>query len=198
MVEYHTVRIRLWNKIYWLSNLKRHRTTVKITLNFMHFDTDIARIRHLPQIYDHFKRAGWWLRKTFFAKHRSETPAVVVDLGVDEAENLLGSYFFEPGWEMSYHYYNEVLNMRRVECISSDEHSDIRWWQVHIRGYCHERDDDETCAKLELTAHFEPEPIEHPDEHLSEEFIDIRRGNEVLVELLEKSSISYTKIRDWP
>lgn len=160
------------------------------------FDLDISRIKNFPEIAWFFVRGFRWGRKTFFSKPRSKTPAVFVKMGVGEAQELLGNHFFEPGWETSYEYHGEDLNMRRAECVNGEE-SNIRWWQVHIRGYCHEQDDAGTCTKLELAGHFEPEPLEHPKKHASGEFIDIPRGNEVLVELLEENSVPYTKIRDW-
>jgi hypothetical protein len=74
----------------------------------------------------------------------------------------------------------------------------IEWWQVHIRGYCHARDGPRnTCSQLELTAHFEPEPVEYPDAHLSGNFIDVARGNRVLVDVLEENDVPYRKVGDW-
>ncbi|MFB6256976.1 MAG: hypothetical protein ABEH58_09685 [Haloplanus sp.] len=90
---------------------------------------------------------------------------------------------------MSYHYHNEIVNVRRVQYIDGHP-SGLDWWQTHIRGYDHP-------DGLELTAHLEPEPAEHPDAHLNGEFIDVRRGNETLVGILEADGVAFERIGDW-
>jgi hypothetical protein len=70
---------------------------------------------------------------------------------------------------------------------------DLPWWQVHIRGYRH---DDP--SGLELTAHFEAEPAEHPEEHLEHLGIDVARGNAVLRRILDEAGVEYTLSPDWP
>ena len=157
----------------------------------MTFDIDTGRLRHLPETpLRALRHSFWWFRKTFFSKPKPENPAVVVEMGEDEAEAFLGEHFFEPGWEMSYHYHNEIVNVRRVRYIG-DHPSGLRWWQTHIRGYEHP-------DGLELTAHLEPEPAEHPDAHLDGEFIDVHRGNETLVGILEDDGVGFQRIGDWP
>lgn len=163
----------------------------------MAFDTDVDRLRHLPDLLGQLKRAYWWVRKTFFTKQPPENPAVLVDMSTDDAEALFGQHFFEPGWEMSYNYHNEVVNLRRVQHVPETGPTSLEWWQVHIRGYCHDRHPNGTCRELELVAHLEPEPIEHPDAHISGRFIDVARGNEVVVDLLERNDIAYETIGDW-
>lgn len=164
----------------------------------MPLDTDLDRLRHLPDVLGQLKRACWWIRKTFFARQPPENPAVIVDMSVADAEALFGQHFFEPGWELSYYYHKEELNLRRATHLPDRGPQNLAWWQVHIRGYCHARHPaDGTCSQLELVAHLEPEPVEHPDAHLSGQFIDVPRGNEVLVELLEANDVPYEKIGDW-
>jgi hypothetical protein len=156
----------------------------------MTFDTDRGRLRHLPETpLRALKWSFWWLRKTFFSKPKPENPAVVVDMTEGEAEAFLGERFFEPGWEMSYHYHNEIVNVRRVQYVG-DHPSGLEWWQTHVRGYAHP-------SGLELTAHVEPEPAEHPDAHLDGEFVDVSRGNATLVELLEADGIEFERIGSW-
>jgi len=157
----------------------------------MTFDTDLGRLRHLPEApLRTLKWSFWWLRKTFFSKPKPENPAVVVDMDESAAEAFLGAHFFEPGWEMSYHYHNEIVNVRRVRYLD-DHPSGLHWWQTHIRGYTHP-------DGLELTAHLEPEPAEHPDAHLDGEFIDVSRGNATLVGLLREADVEFRRIGDWP
>jgi hypothetical protein len=157
----------------------------------MGIDTDIGRLRHLTETpLRALKWSFWWLRKTFFSKPKPENPAIVVDMSEDEAEAFLGEHFFEPGWEMSYHYHNEVVNVRRVQYVG-DHASGLQWWQTHIRGYDHPEG-------LELTAHFEPEPAEHPDAHLDAELIDVPRGNATLAGILEAAEVEFRRIGEWP
>ncbi|GAB6861416.1 hypothetical protein ACFR97_06195 [Haloplanus litoreus] len=157
----------------------------------MTFDTDLGRLRHLTEApLRALKWSFWWLRKTFFSKPKPENPAVVVDMGESAAEAFLGTHFFEPGWEMSYHYHNEVVNVRRVRYLD-DHPSGLHWWQTHVRGYAHP-------DGLELTAHLEPEPAEHPDAHLDGEFIDVPRGNATLVGLLREADVEFRRIGNWP
>ena len=157
----------------------------------MAFDTDYDRLRHLPKTpLRALRRSFWWLRKTFFSKPKPENPAVVVDMAESEAEAFLGERFFEPGWEMSYHYHNEILNVRRVRYVG-DHPSGMEWWQTHVRGYDHPEG-------MELTAHVEPEPAEHPDAHLGGEYVDVARGNATLVDLLDDGGVGFRRIGDWP
>ncbi|WP_251343285.1 hypothetical protein [Haloplanus halophilus] len=156
----------------------------------MVFELDIERLRHLPETpLRALKRSFWWVRKTFFSKPKPENPAVVVAMDEPEAEAFLGERFFEPGWEMSYSYRNEIVNLRRVRYVR-DHPSGLEWWQTHIRGYVHP-------DGLELAAHFEPEPAEHPDAHVSGEFIDVPRGNATLVGILEDAGVGFQRIGDW-
>jgi hypothetical protein len=157
----------------------------------MHFGTDIGRLRHLPETpLRALRRSFWWIRKTFFSKPKPQNPAVVVAMDEAEAVAFLGERFFEPGWEMSYSYRNEIVNVRRVRYLR-DHSSGLHWWQTHIRGYDHP-------DGLELAAHVEPEPAEHPDEHVSGEFIDVPGGNATLVGLLDDGDVEFRRIGDWP
>jgi len=157
----------------------------------MPFDFDTDRLRHLPETpLRALRHSFWWIRKTFFSKPKPSNPAVVIDMSESETEAFLGERFFEPGWEMSYHYHNEVVNVRRVQYLD-DQPSGLRWWQTHIRGYPHP-------DGLELTAHLEPEPAEHPDAHLDGEFIDVPRGNATLVGILEEEGVTFERIGTWP
>jgi hypothetical protein len=156
----------------------------------MAFDTDLGRLRSLPETpLRALKRSFWWVRKTFFSKPKPENPAVVVDMDEETVEAFLGTHFFEPGWEMSYHYRNEIVNLRRVQYVA-DHPSGMEWWQTHIRGYDHP-------DGIELAAHFEPEPAEHPDAHLSGDHIDVPAGNATLAGLLEEAGVGFQRIGDW-
>jgi hypothetical protein len=148
--------------------------------------TLIDRIRHLGDTpLANARRSIWWIRKTFFTKPRSSTPALVVPLSKPEATHLLGRHHFEPGWETSYRYRGEILNLRRAEHV--DHSSGLNWWQVHIRGYNHPNG-------LELAAHFETEPTEHPDAHIELFKLDVERGMATLTQLLDEHELEYNKL----
>jgi hypothetical protein len=156
----------------------------------MTFEFDVERLRHLPETpLRALRHSFWWFRKTFFSKSKPENPAIVVSMDEPEAEAFLGERFFEPGWEMSYHYRNEIVNMRRVRYVR-DHPSGMHWWQTHIRGYEHP-------DGLELASHFEPEPAEHPDAHVDGDYIDVPRGNATLVGILEDAGVEFRRIGDW-
>jgi hypothetical protein len=134
----------------------------------------------------------WWIRKTAFTTEKTDNPYLVVEMTKQEAQEFFGTHHFEPGWEMSYSFRGEILNLRRVVWAHVPEYPDLPWWQVHIRGY--RRDDP---PGLELTAHFEAEPAEHPKEHLDHLGIDVPRGNAVMQRLLDEGGIPYETSDDW-
>ena len=140
------------------------------------FALDEDRLRNLPHgILGRLIPLLWWIRKTFFSKPKPANLGVLVERPLDEITTILGRNHFEPGWELSYNYHNEILNLRRVEYDPSVLPG-CEWFQVHIRGYQY----DET--RLELAAHFETEPTEHPDMHINEIGIDVERGNVALMD----------------
>lgn len=147
--------------------------------------TDLDRIRHLPEGPLKMARLSlWWLRKTFFSKPKPPNPAVFVELTESEIVGLLGQEYFEPGWEISYSYRNEALNLRRVEYVP-DHELGFTWWQVHIRGY------EAAGDRFELAAHFELEPTEYPRSHINKVGIDVPRGNRALMEILDERGVAY-------
>ncbi|WP_136589211.1 hypothetical protein [Salinigranum halophilum] len=157
-----------------------------------HLSTDPGRLKAVPDVAEQLLRVYWWLRKTVFTHEKTDNPYLVVELTKSEAQEFFGRHHFEPGWEMSYSFRGEILNLRRVEWAHVPAFPDLPWWQVHIRGYRHDDPDG-----LELTAHFEPEPAEHPEEHLEHLGIDVPRGNAVLQQMLDEAGIAYTTSPDW-
>lgn len=155
--------------------------------------TDLERIRHLPEgPLKMTKFALWWTRKTVFTKTKPDNPAFFVTMREEEIVELLGREYFEPGWELSYSYRNERLNLRRVEYVPDHpEHPDYKWWQVHIRGYYHGPEDGFEKDTFELAAHFEVEPTEYPRPHVEQVGLEIRRGAEALRDILNAHGIEY-------
>lgn len=155
------------------------------------FDTDLARLRRIAETpLKNLRFSLWWIRKTFFTKQRSTTDSVIVARSKSELKELFGERFFEPGWETSYHYKNEILNYRRVE-YDDEQSPPIAWWQTHIRGYPYNPGTDPEAGQVELEAHYEPEPVEHPAAHLSEQHIDVQTGMEAMQAVLDGCDIDY-------
>ncbi|EMA28457.1 hypothetical protein [Halobiforma nitratireducens] len=125
-------------------------------------------------------------RGRFFTRPKPPEPAIVVDLTVDEVERLLGEEHFAPNWDLSFAYFGEVCNLRRVEYVA-DHPLGYRWWQVHVRGYHHP-------DGIELTAHFETNPSESPDAHVDRVGIDVPRGLKSLRDVLEAHNVPYESI----
>lgn len=126
------------------------------------------------------------MRGRFFTRPKPLEPSVLVSLSAADAERLLGEHHFAPNWDMSFAYFGEVCNLRRVEYVA-DHQSGYEWWQVHVRGYHHPEG-------LELTAHFETDPSESPDAHVDRIGIDIDRGLEELKRVLESNDVPYRSL----
>lgn len=141
------------------------------------------RLRHVHEApLKNLRRSVWWLRKAFFTKPRTETPAYLVGLAEPEVVRLFGTRHFEPGWDLSYNYHGEMLNLRRTEYV---DHERYNWWQVHVRGFLHEE------GGIELTAHYETEPAEHPDAHVRLYGLDVERGMRTLRNVLDEEGVEY-------
>lgn len=161
-------------------------------------DTETSRFRpsldRIKRIADaplsNLRLSGWWIRKTFFTRPRSATDFVRVSRSKPELRELFGRNYFEPGWETSYQFRNEILNYRRVEYDGRDR-PPIDWWQVHIRGYPIPPGAGKDATEIELTAHYEPEPVEHPDAHVGKGYIDLHRGMEVMRDILDDNDVDY-------
>jgi hypothetical protein len=143
------------------------------------------RLRHIHEApLKNLRRSFWWVRKTFFTKQRTPTPSYLVDMTKPEIVRLFGRRHFEPGWEMSYNYHGEILNIRRVKYV---DHETYDWWQVHIRGFPHDEG-------TELTAHYETEPAEHPDAHIQLYGLDVDQGMTAVRKILEDEGIDYDRL----
>ncbi len=143
----------------------------------------IDRLKHIHETpLRNIRHSIWWVRKTFFTKQRSESPAYLVDMEKPEVMARFGRHYFEPGWELSYNYRGEVLNIRRVEYREETQYD---WWQVHIRGYVHDG------GGTELTAHYETEPTEHPDAHVDLVGLEIEYAMDAVGRILDTEGIEY-------
>lgn len=115
-------------------------------------------IESLPAwVYRRLKRTYDKLRVLLFTKQVDERDIVVeAHVSLDELRDLLGDAYFTNGWELSYNYKDEDMNMRRP--LRKDD--TYEWYQTHVRGW--RQDDGPT--KLEI--HEDLEPTEHPYYHL--------------------------------
>lgn len=133
-----------------------------------------VNIRNLP--WSELKRLFYQFRQRFFSKPRPERVHLETDADLDTVREELGSLFplisqaseemgfvggfgFTNGWEISYRYYGEDLNMRIPVRLDDD----YRWYQLHIRGF------EGAGIELEnwLDVHLELEPSEYPEGHLN-------------------------------
>lgn len=145
-------------------------------------EIDPDRVLNLGDVpWNTLRHAFLWGKKTFVTDDRSNVPTLRVDATKSEIQEVLGRRYFEPNWEFSTYYAGEVLNLRRVQFVAHDR---ITWWQIHIRGF-------QDGESLELDPHWEPEPTEHPDAHLSEAYISVERGIEMLEHILSEADVAY-------
>ena len=105
---------------------------------------------------------------------------------VGELREVLGERHFTNAWELSYQYEGEDLNMRRPLY----KHDEYNWYQLHVRGF--ETED----GYVEVHAHIELEPTEHPYEHISETNFNTEDGKRRLQSVLDGAGITYTAIDD--
>lgn len=156
-------------------------------------EIDYERLENLPEGVGTILRwAWWWIRKTFAVKDETgPRPALIVPRSKWEIERQLGRHYFEPGWELSYYYKGEILNLRRPEFVDYDGFERLQWWQTHLRGYVL---DDGSVA---LTPHFEPDPSEQPDAHRSQQFIERDRAVRTLKTLFDDEGVPYRERENW-
>ena len=137
-------------------------------------------LREIP--YTLLRHAHRDLRRTLFTKPRPTGQYVIVADSVD-AEAVLGRQSFAPNWEFSYNYRDEDLNLARV-VHDDDTQFAVEWWQTHVRGWKHD-------GYWWFRAHYEPEPTEHPKEHLDTFRPENRSGRRQLVTALDRQNVEW-------
>jgi len=123
------------------------------------------------------------MRLEWFSIPRPDGQYVVADADVDTHRATLGRLGFAPNWELSYHKKGEDLNLARV--VYDDGPEDVRWWQDHVRGWALEG------GRTALRCHWEPEPSEHPVEHLRASLQDHAAGMQSLRGVLSGAGVSH-------
>lgn len=130
------------------------------------------------------------LRKRYFSHPRPQGTYFVVEGSAEDVKRALGKHYFGPNWTTSYYKRGEDLNLSKPEYTERIEHPDIRWWQTHVRGW-------EKDGVVEVTAHYEPEPTEHPEAHLEGDMIDDIRGETMLQIVLNQSELNIVGEREY-
>lgn len=133
-------------------------------------------LRWLP--FDAITAGVSWLRRLAFSKERPGGPALRVSASPPELREVFGRQHFVPNWQLSYYYYGETLNLRRVAATDpagrdtvyrTPDGEPIDWWQVHVRGFTGPLATADGSRvgpdDVALMAHVEPEPAAHPAAH---------------------------------
>lgn len=120
-----------------------------------------------------------------FTKPRPE-PDIYVYATIDELRVAFGKRHFTNGWELSYTYRGEDLNMRRPDYVDDS----FRWYQTHIRGWLN-------GEGAELSVHHELEPSEYPEGHLKGKKYSKARAMNQTLEILEEEGIKYKVVDEY-
>lgn len=129
------------------------------------------------------------IRRVYFKKPRPRGEYLVVDMGPDDVESLLGVRNFAPNWELSYYKAGENMNLSRVQWHYDEDYPEYRWWQLHVRGW---EEPDGTW----LRAHWELEPSENGHAHIEEIGYSASAGMTALKFVLDDANVEFnTKIR---
>lgn len=121
-------------------------------------------------------------RRVYWRQSRPTGEYLHVEARLEAVTATLGERYYYPNWELSAHYDGERLNLSRTK---RDPHEGVEWWQEHVRGWV---EDD----GVSLKAHYEPDPSEHPREHLTPAYHDSETGMRRLRETLEDADIEYS------
>ena len=113
------------------------------------------------RVYYLLKQVVYYARRLLASRDPPNKPALYVPgASPERLKQVLGGYYFAPAWLLSYHYHGETLNMRRVEYRPAK--NPRPWRQFHIRGYVYE-------DGALLQPHTEPEALQYPGAHRTEE-----------------------------
>lgn len=123
------------------------------------------------------------IRQTYFSKKARNTQ-FRVNVGIDELREELGKLHFTNGWELSYQYKGEDLNMRRPQW-RDDQYN---WYQLHVRAFEVEGKD-----YVEVHAHYELEPTEHPYGHIQGTNFEINTGADMFEDILDDLQLPYSR-----
>lgn len=123
-------------------------------------------------------------RKLFATVEVPEQDHLVTSASIDDLREALGRAHFTNGWELSYHYRGEDLNMRRPEYVDDDP-AGRPWYQLHVRGFEHAN------REVSLFPHLEYEPTEYPELHLHEVNFNVDEALSMLADVLDEAGVDY-------
>ncbi|WP_435349767.1 hypothetical protein [Haloarchaeobius sp. HRN-SO-5] len=110
------------------------------------------------------RRLGYIAHRRFFTSPKPPAEHMGTVHGtLAEVRTTLGKQSYEPGWLLSYHYRGEDLNTRRYYYSPGREYPHR---QLHVRGWTTDGE------SIDIDAHDEPSPLQHPKAHLREIDID--------------------------
>lgn len=145
-------------------------------------------IRNLP--WRAIRRTVLRLRRALFTVPKPDAPALTVETPLARLEAVLRSeHHFESGRPLSYHYYGEDLNLRRPAGTARHDGQPVQL-QLHVRAF------EQPDGSIELLAHREATPVEHPRLHLKggrTGLYDDAAGLDRLARVLEQASIDFDR-----
>lgn len=122
-------------------------------------------------------------RNAFFSVPRPDVVGIVVDKSCEELEVFFRKNHFDYQ-QLSYNYSGEDFNMYRPE-YEDGALSDTTNYQLHVRGF------EMVDGRTFLEVHYEPDPTEHPEPHLSEESLSWVEGRQKLRGLLSSRGVGH-------
>lgn len=105
----------------------------------------------------YIKKAFDYVRSFLFTKNVDDRGIdIVAFVSIEELRDELGDAYFTNGWELSYNYRGEDLNMRRP--LRKDD--TYEWYQTHVRAWGGE-------WTTRISVHEDLEPTQYPYYHLN-------------------------------
>lgn len=148
-------------------------------------------LRHA--VWDGLRRFYRNFRRLLATSEEHSGKALVVAEPIEDVRSALGSHYFAPNWEFSYHERGEDLNLARVVYEPREVHDhEFVWWQTHVRGW---KQDD---GSVRLRPHYELEPTEYDQDHINGIGVDIDTGTERVAAVLEEAGLSYERHENLP
>ncbi|MWG36487.1 hypothetical protein [Halomarina oriensis] len=162
--------------------------------------TDHIDSRTLP--WDELRALFRYVRTQKFSKPRPDGPFITAECSHDDLRVALGTRYFAPNYESSYHYEGTQLNLARVvlnERLAGQYRDEdgipIRWWQTHVRSF-DAPTADRTLPPLkrrpiEIQPHWEPEPTEYDVAHVDGHGFSRDRALRTVASVLDAEAIAY-------
>lgn len=148
-------------------------------------------IRHA--IWDTLRRFYRDFRRIVAESEEHSGEALVVPVNVAEVRAALGRQYFAPNWQFSYHERGEQLNLARVEYdVREVRDHEFVWWQTHVRGWV------QGDGSVRLRPHYELEPTEYDQDHLSGIGLEVPLGVEKVARALDAEGIPYEHYENLP